>query len=84
METSQLASRHYPCITQNPGSRYNTWLLTKLTPKSVVVFSVFSVLCVSFSFYALQSGVWSQLCLIRHPGLKAQVYVVIYYIYLGF
>ncbi len=24
----------------------------------------------------VQSGVWSQLWLIRHPGLKAQVYVV--------
>ncbi len=30
----------------------------------------------SFSFSNLQSGVWSQLWLIRHPGLKAQVYVV--------
>ncbi len=28
------------------------------------------------SFNALQPGVWSQLCLIWHPGLKAQVYVV--------
>ena len=28
------------------------------------------------SFYDLQSGVWSQLGLIRRPGLKAQVYVV--------
>jgi len=28
------------------------------------------------SFSTLQSGVWSQLWLIRHPGLKAQVYVV--------
>jgi len=26
-------------------------------------------------FQTLQSGVWSQLRLIRHPGLKAQVYV---------
>ena len=28
------------------------------------------------SFYALQSGVWSQLWPITHPCLKAQVYVV--------
>ncbi len=28
------------------------------------------------SFNTLQSGVWSQLWLIRHAGLKAQVYVV--------
>ena len=30
-------------------------------------------LMTSFSFYTLQSGVWSQLCLIRHPGLTAKV-----------
>ena len=27
---------------------------------------------ISFSFSALRSGVWSQLRLIRHPGLEAQ------------